>query len=218
MRAALEAVLNSGWTYDLWREFALPYLQKVVTPAHKSLLLSKLNQYPWVADFMISKGWQAELIPALKLQLTDGTQLYKEALMLLAATKDPSLAAGFRSYLINKPPYDNAFMQAMETYPGIDWPALVVEAWQQNQIRCVRKNADDPPYNSWSFKAAALGHREAFREVIRGWSFRSPSKEEIQQLVATETWDGEASDFLSWARANFDQLHWDQEIKRWSKS
>ena len=209
--AIIEPLLRSGpFSQRAWSALE-PFFVRHATEAHKAPMLRLLETDGRIGSVMVQKGWTAEALPLLRKHLVEGLPLTFAGVKALADLKDESLAPALRRrFLFADPiwkPLDDAVRlgESLRDHPGINWPELARQKWHRQGSPV------------WAEQCARAGDKAILRHMAARWLGAStpPDKPTIQDWIARESWDGEATEFPAWLRANFDRLQWDPEGKRW---
>lgn len=200
------------WSDEMWKKTALPFLMQHASRDDVPFLLDRLPLDARLASVFIGKSWTADAMPVLRELAKTRIPMGPDAIVALAAEKDPALAEDLAAIAVQLRFGLNDVELALRAQPGFDWPTFANELWKRRKYTT---NWLEPYGEFWqpAFWAAQEGDFTALRETA-------------EQAAAGKTWETEhlktlvpdaPADIVGYLRENLGQLKYHPQARTWRK-
>lgn len=195
------------WSDGAWEQIVRPVLLAHVNPDDRTALLERLQTEPRLSAIFLAKGWASDTLPVLRAKVADGFPLDVDSLKILAAAKEPGLAADLKRSALRSSGGSEELDALLKDYPGFDWQGYALESWQQRRHRWLP--FDQSPWPA--IRAARAGDASAFRYVAE----RAVQQEQGYEAELPKLVEGEPQDAIARVKENFAAMRFDPASRKW---
>lgn len=156
----------------------------------------------------MEKGWGESVMPELVRRLKGGYPLGSQELVMIAGLKDASLADALVGAFLRLRGKNEAVAAALKDHPGVDWPEVVREGWEQQK-------AGYPVFTQW-WTFANWAAREGDVSALRRMAVEAANGKKWEREQLVEIVDSGGEDPVSWLGRNHERMRYDPVTKRYT--
>ena len=196
------------WSDDAFNKLVLPILGKRAEERHRVALEERFLSDPRLAGFLMEKGWGDSVMPELIRRLKGNYPLDSQELVMVAGLKDAPLADALVAAFFRLRGKNEAVAAALKDHPGVEWPAVVREGWEQEKTGY-------PVFTQW-WTFANWAAREGDVSALRQLAVEAANGKKWEREQLTEIVDSGGEDPVRWLARNHERMRYDPVMKRYT--